>query len=288
MNPNWREKRIAGALALFAAGAAFLLAGCGDEGRGSEGRKKVSDFSLVDGGARFIVEIEPDGDRPVQKEDQDEVVRVLRERIGPDAGAWVGADPDSGNRVEIRGPWTEPEEVASIREIIQRTAKLEIAFVHREADTSIDRMNAIAGHEQGDLVLIGAKFAEGYGGDEEKRRERSEFVEFPPSLDGRSIKDAWASSNGPAFFQIDVRLDSAGGATMQKLTAANVGRRMAILIDGQCLTAPMIQGAFGGEFRITGDFDQAEAEFLATMLRNPLQNKLVILEEAVISPANTK
>ena len=61
-------------------------------------------------------------------------------------------------------------------------------------------------------------------------------------------------------------LDAAGGLEMSRLTGPNVGKPMAIVLDGQVYTAPTLQSRIGGSGQITGSFDEDEIRYLIRVL----------------------
>ncbi len=62
-------------------------------------------------------------------------------------------------------------------------------------------------------------------------------------------------------------LNSEGGERMRRLTGANIGRMMAIVLDGECMMAARIEGEFGAEGQITGRYTLEEAERIALLLK---------------------
>jgi SecD/SecF fusion protein len=86
-------------------------------------------------------------------------------------------------------------------------------------------------------------------------------------MDGSKVTLATARRSSESVgFEIGVRFSASGQVDFGNLTAANVGKRMAIMLDGQVHSAPTIQEAIHGECRISGRFDQEEAEKLAGVL----------------------
>ena len=81
--------------------------------------------------------------------------------------------------------------------------------------------------------------------------------------------------------------DRQGGATFAKITAANIGQRFAVVLDGEVLTAPVIQTAIpGGQGQITGDFTPEEAQTLAVLLTSgALPASLDVVEERSVGAA---
>jgi SecD/SecF fusion protein len=85
---------------------------------------------------------------------------------------------------------------------------------------------------------------------------------------------------------IILEFDSKGGELFGKLTEANVGRQLGIIVDGEVFSAPNLNEAiFGGSASITGRFKEEEARALATILENPLENPMAIVSESSVSAA---
>lgn len=81
--------------------------------------------------------------------------------------------------------------------------------------------------------------------------------------------------------------DRHGGITFAEITAANIGQRFAVVLDGAVLTAPVIQTAIpGGQGQITGDFTVEEAQTLAVLLTSgALPASLEVIEERSVGAA---
>ena len=86
---------------------------------------------------------------------------------------------------------------------------------------------------------------------------------------------------------ISFGFDRAGAIRFGELTAENVGQRFAVVLDGQVLTAPVIQQAIpGGQGQITGDFTVDEAQTLAVLLNSgALPASLEVIEERSVGAA---
>lgn len=68
----------------------------------------------------------------------------------------------------------------------------------------------------------------------------------------------------PAEFWIDVRLNAAGAEKMRQATMNHIGKPVAILIDGDVVTAPTLKSAIGAAALISGSYTRADAERIAT------------------------
>jgi SecD/SecF fusion protein len=83
---------------------------------------------------------------------------------------------------------------------------------------------------------------------------------------------------------VSFRFDTAGALEFGRITADNVGRPFAIVLDGQVLTAPVIQQPImGGSGQITGNFTLEETQNLAVLLNSgSLPASLEIIEERTV------
>ena len=105
------------------------------------------------------------------------------------------------------------------------------------------------------------------------------------AVTGRDLRTARASLdefNQPA---VSFSLNREGARKFGEVTGQNIGRSLAILLDGRVETAPTIEGRITDEGRISGSFTQEETADLALVLRSgALPASLTYLEERTIGP----
>jgi preprotein translocase subunit SecD len=90
----------------------------------------------------------------------------------------------------------------------------------------------------------------------------------PAELNGRAISSARANVDQTGQWLVDFRLTGKGAKEFDALAARNVGKQVAIDLDGEVKSAPTIETAeFNGEGQITGEFTEREAKDLALVLR---------------------
>jgi preprotein translocase subunit SecD len=100
--------------------------------------------------------------------------------------------------------------------------------------------------------------------------------------DLRSARPTLDENNQPA---VSFTLNSQGGQKFGKVTGENIGRQLAIVLDGRVQSAPRIDGRISTDGRISGSFTQQEAQDLSLVLRSgSLPASLTYLEERVIGP----
>jgi SecD/SecF fusion protein len=86
---------------------------------------------------------------------------------------------------------------------------------------------------------------------------------------------------------VEMSMTRAGGRTFARVTGANVGKRLAIVLDDKVHSAPQIRGKIaGGNAVITGMRDMNEARDLAIVLRaGALPAPVQVIEERTIGPS---
>lgn len=105
-------------------------------------------------------------------------------------------------------------------------------------------------------------------------------------LSGRDLKDARGQISQGNAAVVSLEFNDEGGKKFAELTARNIGRRIAIELDGEVLTAPVVQEAItGGRAQISGSRSMEEAERLAILLRSgSLPVKIEMLENRTVGP----
>lgn len=112
-------------------------------------------------------------------------------------------------------------------------------------------------------------------------------VEKRVALEGAQLTDARVGFDQVTQDPIvQFELDREGARRFADVTGSNVGRALAIVLDGRVISAPVIQGAIpGGSGQISGAFTVEEAADLALLLRaGALPAPLEVVEERTVGP----
>ncbi|HPC58618.1 MAG TPA: protein translocase subunit SecD, partial [Kiritimatiellia bacterium] len=129
-----------------------------------------------------------------------------------------------------------------------------------------------------------------------KRKERSKdgterietlLVKRRPErgLTGQYVTSAMVTRGNLGEPKIDFTLDSKGAALFAEITREHIGHRLAIVLDGELYSAPVIRSEIpGGRGEISGSFDIREAQELANILQNPLRAPLKLVEGGEVDP----
>ncbi len=105
-------------------------------------------------------------------------------------------------------------------------------------------------------------------------------------LGGDVITDARQDLDDRGQPAVSMQMSAAGAKIWKRLTAENVGRRIAIVLDNFVYSAPNVQGEIpNGNSSISGNFDFEEASDLANILKaGALPAPTTIVEDVVIGP----
>ncbi|MBP7056620.1 MAG: protein translocase subunit SecD, partial [Candidatus Omnitrophica bacterium] len=114
------------------------------------------------------------------------------------------------------------------------------------------------------------------------------LVEKKASLAGDTIVNAKTEFSTRGFGEpyVSLTLNPKGAQIFADLTATNVGKRLAIVLDGKVVSAPVIREAIpSGQAQISGNFTAAESNDLAVILRaGALPAPVIVEEERTVGP----
>lgn len=108
-----------------------------------------------------------------------------------------------------------------------------------------------------------------------------------PALDGKAVSDASSNFDNLRGNEVSMRMNPEGARAWARVTAANVGKQVAIVLDDQVYSAPNVNTAIeGGQSSITGDFTLEEAKDLSNVLKSgKMDAKVHIISDMVIGPS---
>jgi preprotein translocase subunit SecD len=114
------------------------------------------------------------------------------------------------------------------------------------------------------------------------------ILDRAPIVTGQDLRGATPApdTNNPSQYQVHFELSTAAAARFGPFTEANIGHRMAIVLDHQVYSAPVIQGRIDDNGEITGNFNQDSSHDLALVLRaGALPASIKYLEERTVGPS---
>ena len=225
-------------------------------------------------GFTLTARLKPEAEKRVQEFALQQNITTLRNRVNELGVAEPVIQQQGANRVVVQLPGVQ--DTAKAKDILGRTATLEIRMVD----------------EQADPIAIGQGQVP-FGDDVVASREGGSIaVKKDVVLTGDSITDAspgFDSQSGQAA--VHINLDGKGARIFKDVTRENVGKRMAILLIekgvAEAITAPVIREEIGGgRVQITGMETAQEASDVALLLRaGALAAPMQIVEERTVGPS---
>ncbi len=109
-----------------------------------------------------------------------------------------------------------------------------------------------------------------------------------PALDGKYISSAVVNYNQMTGApEVSMAMNSKGAIEWENITGENIGRQIAIVMDGQVYSYPNVQSKIsGGNSSISGHFTQQDADDLANVLKSgKLSTPARIVQEQVVGPS---
>ena len=120
---------------------------------------------------------------------------------------------------------------------------------------------------------------------------KAELNDGKAPLDGSAVTDARVSYDGTGMNKgnpsVSMSMNAEGANTWARLTRDNIGKQIAIVLDGLVYSYPNVQNEIsGGHSSITGNFDVEEATDLANVLNSgKLPAPAKIVQEQVVGPS---
>jgi len=251
----------------------------------SEAHNLKGGIDLV-GGSSFTLRVQPSTGPsgevvPVTANAVSQAIQTIEKRLNQDGAADLKLVAQGEDRILVEMPGIAPEDAKRIRVILEKIAKLELKAVHPDSHTLANKVAAdpeneiVPGYELKVLKDID---------DDGNATSENILVKIRAALDGTYIVHA-QELYGPYEGQLDVKLNPEGAIKMFDLTKKmNHGRdRLAIVLDGKVLSAPVVQSSLSKNFQISGMGSAKEAKALASALLNPLKNPLIVEEERTMS-----
>jgi SecD/SecF fusion protein len=241
----------------------------------------------LQGGSEFILQIQPleiDGKiQAVSSNDVQQAIEIINKRLNKEGTKDIETRPVGEDRLSVAMPGISQEEIANIRIQLQQVAKLEFRTVHPNNYALVAEMTAGTRRIEPGYTLM--KYRPAKNKKTNLIEDRGQMlVKNRPDMLGE-VKDAWAYST-PEGWVVNLKLNEKGAVEFDKIAELNVNRPLAIIVDGEIISAPTLQTTrFNGSAQISGNFDSDEAFNLATMLNNPLKNPMKILSESTTSSA---
>ena len=186
----------------------------------------------------------------------------------------------SGTDYEILVELPGVDDPARVKEIMQTTAQLEIDDVKEGPFAS--REAALA--QKGGILPLNTKLVR-----QSPQGDRSEswyLVSKVPIVRGTDLRNARPGQDEFRKWETDFTLSPDAGKRFGRFTEANIGNRLAVVMDNQIRSVATIQSRIEDSGRITNIGSEQEASDLALVLRaGALPASIVFLQERSVGPS---
>ncbi len=236
----------------------------------------------AENGAVLSYHLTEDWKQEIRERTMSQVLEVLRRRIDdPERGI-----PDSvvtrqgDDRVLVQIPGGQIDR-GRARQLLKSTGFLEFKIVIDRAD---DETRLLAKHPDGideDEQEVITEL------DPETHQVVAAYlVSQTAAITGDYLADARVGYDQQQRSLVNFRFNTEGGRIFGELTAENIGNQLAIILDENVYSAPVIRSRIGSRGQITGRFSPQEAADLSVVLRaGALSVPVVIEEERTVGPA---
>jgi preprotein translocase subunit SecD len=199
--------------------------------------------------------------------DATEVVRKRIDELGTKEPTIIRQGTD---RILVEVPGLQNPQ--ALKDLLGKTAKLEFKMVDGNIDSTT--LNAKSPPPIGDQILPNTDTGGGF-----MAVKRSAIITGDELVNAQQSYEP--QTNAPI---VDITFDSQGGRKFAKVTQENTGKRFAMILDNQIISAPSIdEPILGGKAMIRGNFTVQSANELAIALRSgKLPIALKVIEESTV------
>jgi preprotein translocase subunit SecD len=209
-----------------------------------------------------------------------QAVETIRNRVDQFGVAEPTITRQGDDRILIQLPGVQDPDRA--KALIGKTALLEFRLLDEQ--TPVEQ--AVAGRLPETSELL---YQRRIDKDTKAERKQPYVVQKRTLLTGAELTRAevQADPNAPGNWQVAIEFTATGARIFGDVTEQNVGRHLAIILDGNLYSAPRINERIpGGRAVITGQFTVDEARDLAIVLRaGALPAPVTIMEERTVGPS---
>ncbi|WQS51572.1 protein translocase subunit SecD [Helicobacter pylori] len=235
-----------------------------------------SQFEIKKEAEFYSVKLTPLEQEELRKNTILQVIGIIRNRLDQFGLAEPVVIQQGREEISVQLPGIKTlEEERRAKDLISKSAHLQMMAVDEEHNKDAMNMTDLEAQKLGSVLLSDAEM----GG--------KILLKAIPILDGEMLTDAkvvYDQNNQPV---VSFTLDAQGAKIFGDFSGANVGKRMAIVLDNKVYSAPVIRERIGGgSGQISGNFSVAQASDLAIALRSGAMNAPIqVLEKRIVGPS---
>src|SRR6266571_2436847 len=234
----------------------------------------------------YTMRLKPNQEQSYRDQSVDQAINTIRNRIDQlGVGETIIQKHGGPGENEILVQLPGVDDPARVKNIMQSTALLELKLV----DSGPFASAAAAAQNYGGLVPANLEVLPSVERGVPSGGEGSYYaVQRVASISGRDLKGAYPSRDENGRPAVSFNLNADGAQRFGRVTEENIGKMLAIVLDGRIQSAPRINGRITDSGIITGGatgFAPQAAQDLSLVLRSgALPASIKYLDEEVVGP----
>ena len=223
---------------------------------------KSHEFDIENNDNNFSLSLSNYGKVLIKSSSLDQAIEIVRRRVDEVGTNEPNILKRGSDRILVELPGLD--DPGRIKKLLGKTANLTFQFITSTQEESFGTIKLPFEDGKEDAIVSKRIILSG-----------DNLVDAQPRMDTQNNQTV-----------VNFNLDRVGAKKFGKATSSNVGKRLAIILDGKIISAPTIREAIiGGSGQITGDFTFQSATDLALLLRSgALPAPMNIIEERTVGP----
>ena len=242
-------------------------------------KRFLSEWTYSTGGGKWTFALKDAARRQIEDNAVAQALETIRNRVDEFGVSEPLIARQGKDRILVQLPGIDDPK--RVKDLIKNTAFLELSLVEAGPSTEAALTATYPGGKIPDqFKLVEAKPEAG-------SRERSYYVVRRQAvITGRDLKNARPTQGQFGSHSVTFFLTAGGSQKFGVATGANIGKRLAIILDNRAQSAPSIKDRITDQGVIEGSFSPEEANDLALVLRaGALPAGLTYLEERTVGPS---
>ena len=223
---------------------------------------KSHQFDLKITNNTFRLEFSKYGLIKIKNSSLDQALEIVRRRVDEVGTNEPNIVKRGNDRILVELPGLD--DPMRIKNLLGKTANLTFRFIVKNTEETFG-VEKLSFEDESEKVLVSKRIV----------ISGENLLDAQPSMDNQTNQTI-----------VTFNLDRVGAKRFGKATKTGIGKRLAIVLDGKIVSAPVIQSAIvGGSGQISGNFTFQSATDLALLLRSgALPAPLNIIEERTVGP----
>ena len=282
----------------------------------------ISGLQINENDGKYLIYFTPTYEEEIKNNALQQAIGTIRNRLDEFGLSEPSVTQQGQDNILVQLPGIKTlQEEQRARDLIAKPAHLQMMAVDEERNARVSTMSELEAQKYNDVILPFANSSEMQklekkllilqeqlsaadstqrtqlegniaALEQEIRAKKAQsnqviLLKAIPILDGSMLTDARAAFDQNNQPIVSFNLDSKGAKIFGEFSGANIGKRMAIVLDGKVYSAPVIRDRIGGgSGQISGGFSVEEATDLAIALKSgALPAPMEVLEKRSVGPS---